>query len=259
MNSKKKLSGRDLAPLVLMALALATVMAAQVKTTTSTTQGTSSQEVTVEKGEVMSVAGNDLFVKMENGEVRHFPNVPESARVTVDGQEMGIHDLKPGMKLQRTITTTTTPQTVTTVQTVTGKVWNVMPPSSVILTLKDGKNQQFTIPKGQKFMVDGQMTDVNQLKKGMTVTATKVVEAPETAVHEAREVTGTMPPPVEEIKPDMPILVAHAEPAPVPAEAPAQTETAENKLPQTGTSLPAFALLAIAIFSLGFSSKRMWN
>ena len=78
------------------------------------------------------VTGNDLVVKMSDGEIRHFPNVPESTRVTVDGQQLGIHDLKPGMTLQRTITTTTTPKVITTTQSVTGKVWYVQPPSSVI-------------------------------------------------------------------------------------------------------------------------------
>jgi hypothetical protein len=76
------------------------------------------------------------------------------------------------MKLQRTIATTTTSQTVTTVQTVTGKVWNVNPTNSVILTLEDGTNQQFKIPKGQKFNVDGQETDARGLRKGMKISAT---------------------------------------------------------------------------------------
>ena len=71
----------------------------------------------------MTVSGNDLVVKMADGTIRNFENVPESARVTVDGKQLGIHDLKPGMKLQRTITTTSTPMTITTVQTVKGKVW----------------------------------------------------------------------------------------------------------------------------------------
>src|SRR6516165_12654113 len=116
---------------------------AQVQTQTSTTHGPASREVKVDRGTVESVEGNDLFVKMEDGSTRHFPNIPESARVTVGGQQLGIHDLKPGMKLERTITTTTTPEVVTTVQTVTGKVWHVTPPNSVILTLEDGTNQQF--------------------------------------------------------------------------------------------------------------------
>jgi hypothetical protein len=117
-------------------------------------------------------------VKMDDGTIRHVANVPESTKVNVDGRELGIHDLKPGMKLQRTISTTTTPQTITTVKTVTGKVWHISPPSSVILTLEDGTNQQFKIPKGQKFTVDGQQMDAWGLKKGMRVSATTTTATP---------------------------------------------------------------------------------
>src|SRR6516162_8603476 len=129
--------------LAIASLAFALGVNAQVQTTTTTTTGKAAKEVQVERGEVVTVAGNDLVVKMEDGTIRHFPNIPESARITVDGKQLGIHDLKPGMKLQRTITTTTSPQTVTTVQTVTGKVWYVNPPNSVILTMENGKNQSF--------------------------------------------------------------------------------------------------------------------
>jgi hypothetical protein len=148
-------------------------MSAQVQTQTTTTTHQASVETKVDRAEVVHVSGNDLVVKMEDGTIRHIPNVPESARVTVDGQQLGIHDLKVGMKLQRTITTTTTPKTITTVQSVSGKVWHVNPPSSVILTLQDGKNQQFKIPKDQKFNVDGQMVDAWGLKKGMNISAKK--------------------------------------------------------------------------------------
>src|SRR6516225_4715250 len=163
---------------------------AQVQTETDTTAGKATKTVQVEKGEVLVVQGNDLIVKMADGTIRHFPNVPESARVMVDGQQLGIHDLKPGMKLQRTITTTTTPQMVTTVQTVTGTVWQVTPPLSVILTMENGQNQSFKIPKGQKFNVNGEMVDAFGLKKGMKVTATKITEAPETIVAQQKTVTG---------------------------------------------------------------------
>src|SRR5215470_16808643 len=161
-------------------LGFALSVSAQVKTETTTEAGAPSKEATVEHGEVVLVQGNDLFVKMEDGSIKHIANVPDSARVDVDGQQLGIHDLKPGMKLQRTVTVTTTPQVITTVKTVTGKVWHVNPPGSVILTLEDGTNQQFKIPKGQKFTVNGQQTDAWGLKKGMTVSATKVVEEPVT-------------------------------------------------------------------------------
>src|SRR5215469_3727482 len=159
-------------------LSCAIWLAAQVQTNTTETSHAATVQTTVERGEVVYVSGNDLVVKMDDGSLRHFSNVPESARVTVDGQELGIHDLKTGMKLQKTVTTTTTPKTITTVKTVTGKVWHVTPPTSVILTLDDGTNQQFKIPKDQKFNVDGQMVDAWGLKKGMKISATKVVEEP---------------------------------------------------------------------------------
>ena len=221
-----------------MCLAFTLSTAAQVKTETTTERGQAVQEATVERGEVVLVSGNDLVVKMENGEIRHFANVPESVKVTVDGKELGIHDLKPGMKLQRTLTVTTTPKTITTVQTVTGKVWQITPPNSVILTLEDGTNQQFKIPKGQKFTVDGQETDAFGLKKGMNVSATKIVEVPETEVEHQRQLTGSMPPPPPPPPADAPILIAQLEPAPAPA-APA----APAELPKTGSLLPLIGLL----------------
>ncbi|WP_035347963.1 hypothetical protein [Edaphobacter aggregans] len=232
-----------------LGLAFAVQTSAQVQTTTTTTAGESSHKVKVDRGEVYAVNGNDLIVKMEDGSFQHFPDVPETARATVDGKQLGIHDLKPGMKLQRTIVTTTTPMTVTTIQTVTGKVWHVSPPRSVILTLENNTNQEFKIPQDQKFNVDGQMVDAFALKKGMIVTATKIVEVPTVVSSLEKNVTGTMPqeaatpqkgetaptksaePPTAtkpkpatgtvppSPPPDAPLLIAEGEPTAVPAEA----------------------------------------
>jgi LPXTG-motif cell wall-anchored protein len=228
-------------------------VSAQVQTKTST-EGQKAAIVTqVEHGEVVYVSGNDMVVRMEDGTIRHFTNVPESARVTVDGKQLGIHDLTPGMKLERTITTTSVSKTITTVQSVTGKVWHVNPPTSVILTLADGSNQQFKIPKNQKFKVDGQMVDAWGLKKGMNVAATKIVEVPVVSVSEQRNVTGTAPvvaaaaPPPQPPPPDTPILIAEAAPEPAPAE-----------LPKTASSLPLIGLLGLLLLvsSLGLRKAR---
>lgn len=229
-------------------LTLALSTSAQVKTETTTTAGQATQEVQVDRGEVVYVSGNSLVVKMEDGSLRHFENVPDSARVTVNGKELGIRDLQPGMKLERTITTTTVPKTITTVQTVTGKVWNVNPPRTVILTLEDGTNQQFTIPKNQKFKVDGQETDAWGLKKGMRISATKVVEVPEEEISQQRSVTGTAPPPPPAPAADEPILIAVAAPAPAAEEAPAS-------LPATGSPLPLIGLLGVLSLFSGLGLK----
>jgi LPXTG-motif cell wall-anchored protein len=236
-------------------LAFAVSASAQVQTTETTTHGKSTTEVKVDRGEVMLVEGNDLIVKMEDGTIRHVPNIPESARIAVDGKYLGIHDLKPGMKLQRTITTTTTPKTITTVQTVTGKVFHVSPPNSVILTLEDGTNQSFKVPKGQKFNINGQETDAFGLKKGMKISATRIVEEPITVVEHQRQVTGKMPTPPPAPPADVPILIVMAIPTPSPAaETPAATPA---ELPKTGSELPLIGLLGLVCFSASLGLKLL--
>jgi LPXTG-motif cell wall-anchored protein len=234
--------------------ALAISTNAQIQTETSTTEGRTTMQVQFERGEVVLVDGNDLVVKMEDGTIRHFPNVSESATATVDGKQLGIHDLKPGMKLQRSIITSSTPQTITTVQTVTGKVWHVSPPTSVILTLEDGTNQSFKIPTGQKFTIDGQQVDAFGLRKGMVVTATKIVEVPEVVVSQRKYVSGTIP---EAPPADVPMLIASGEPTSSPrAASPAETTPAlATKLPKTGSRLPLVGLIGLLLVSASFGVK----
>jgi RNase P/RNase MRP subunit p29 len=243
-----------------LCLLLSAVVMAQVKTKTSTSTQQPTVETKVERGEVVYVSGNDLVVKMEDGQIRNFSNVPESARITVGGQQLSVHDLKPGMKLERTITTTTTPQTVTTVKTVTGTVWQVMPPTSVTLTLEDGTNQQFTIPKGQKFMVNGQETDAFGLRKGMKISATKIVTAPENVVSEQRKVTGEMPapPPTEAIQGPLLIESGAAQPAEVAQAKPTEAQPRPKELPQTASELPLMGLMGTLVLLSGFVVSAFW-
>lgn len=253
----KSRSGRQLVWLMLalgaFGIALTTNMSAQVQTETYSTTGQATTEVKVDRGTVVLVDGNDLVVKAEDGHLVHFANVPESARATVDGQELGIHDLKPGMTLERTITTTTTPQMITTVKRVSGTVWAVNPPSSVILTLEDGTNQAFKIPNGQKFNIDGQTTDAFGLKRGMKVSATKVVEEPETVVEQQKQVTGSAPPPPDPAA-DLPLLVLVILPVDAPAES-APAEIASAALPQTASQLPLIGILGLLSLAAGFGLR----
>lgn len=241
------------------ALALALNSRAQVQTEITTNPaGPTATEVQVDRAKVVLVDGNDLFVRTENGRLVHFANVPESARATVNGQQLGIHDLKPGMTLERTITTTTTPMMVTTVKKVTGTVWYVNPPTSVVLTLEDGTNKQFNIPEGQKFNIDGQITDAWGLKQGMKITATKVTEAPEEVVEQKRLITGTMPP---EPPADLPIVIAFVDvisQAPPPVRT-TTTEMTPPALPKTASPLPLIGILgALALISgLGLRISRL--
>jgi len=237
-----------------LCLALAASISAQVQTQTSTATGKTTKEVTIENGEVVAVEGNSLFVKMSDGTLRDFPNVPESAKVTVDGQQLGVHELKPGMKLQRTTITSTTPQVVTTVETVTGKVWHVTPPLSVILTMENDVNQKFKIPDGQKFMVDGKEVDAWGLKKGMKVTAMRITETPLTSVSQHTQVTGTM-------SAGDPVLIAKGGAAGGETGGTSGAGGAGNgsgQLPKTATGLPLMGILGLLLIStsLGMSLLR---
>jgi hypothetical protein len=240
-------------------LVFAVAMLAQDTTRTQTTTGAGSKNFKVERGEVVYVQGNDLVVKMENGEIRSV-TVPDSARATVDGKELSVHDLKPGMKLQRTIVTTATPRTVTTVRTIQGKVWQVSAPNSVILTLPDNTNKQYRIPKDQKFTIDGQEMTAFELKKGMNVSATVLTAVPETVVAEQRKVTGSAPPPpptppiqgalLIETPAPAPKTMAAAAPAPAPEPAPA-------KLPKTASAMPLIGLLGLLCSGLSLGMRML--
>ena len=238
-----------------LCIAFSLPLAAQVETKKTDVQGEPTKEVKVERGEIIYINGNSVVIKMEDGSLRHFDNVPDSVSFMVDGKAVNIHNAKVGMKLEKQTVTTTNPRIITTVETVTGKVWQVMPLNTVILTLENGQNQQFKIPKNQKFMVDGQETDAWGLKKGMKVEAQRVTEVPETVVAQEVHRTGSAPPPPAP-RQDVPILVAIAQPAPPPVET-AAAESTPTKLPKTASDLPLIGLLGAFFCVLSLMSMAI--
>jgi len=251
---------------LLLAATIGTVLTAmpalaQDRTVTTTRTGAPTTAYQVERGTVTYVSGNDLIVKMENGDVRYF-NVPDTAKATVDGKELTVHQLKPGMKLQRTIALTETPKTVTTVRTIQGKVVQVIAPLTVILSFPQGPNKEYRIPADQKFIVNDKEMTVFDLRPGMTIGATAVTTSEQVSVAETRTTTGTAPapPPAVAARPATPpqtgaLLIEVPAPAPAPAAAPARAaapapappapEPAPVKLPKTGSDLPWIGLLGL--------------
>lgn len=228
--------------------ALSLTVSAQVKTAETVIDGQATQQVTVERGEVAWVSGNNLMVKAESGELRYFPNVPSTARANVGGKQLGIAELKPGMKLERTTITTTTPRTIRTVRSVSGTVWAVPSPNAVILTLDNRTNQRFSIPKDQKFIVDGKEIDALGLRPGMRISASAVGEQVETTVATTRTTTGTAPPPP--VAPPAPppaqmaILIIEAPPTPTPAPV-ATAGALPQELPKTAGLTPLLGLIGL--------------
>lgn len=266
--------------LTLLALAMfvlfcATSILAQETTKTTEQTGQAQQEVSIHRGEVVYVSGNDLVVKdLDSGELKEFV-VPDSARATVDGKEVSVHDLKPGMTLERTITTVTNPKLVTKVTTIQGQIWQVNPPRHVILRMPDGQNKEYRIPENQKFIVEGKEVDAFHLRQGQNVTATVITEVPVTEVSQNQTVTGTAPLAAPETPPMQGALLIDesfaehaATPAPPQGGAMAQnagepekteTATAENKprLPQTGSALPLLTLLGLLLSGAGFAVSKL--
>jgi hypothetical protein len=222
----------------------------------------------VERGEVLAVYGNDIVVKMDTGEVRHY-TAPPGATANVDGKQITVQDLRPGMKLQRTTITTTTDRVVTSMRTTQGTVWQVNAPY-VIFTGPDGKNKQVKVPEGTKFTIEGEPKTVFELRKGMRFTATIMTQAPETLVTSTRSTTGTAPPPPKPViatvpaRIEGPILIEEtpaAKPAqvaqstPPPAAAPRAPEPAPKTLPKTGSPFPMMGLLGLTLSMAGFGIR----
>jgi len=231
--------------------ASATVMAQQdmPKTTSEQIKGESSVKTEQLSGTVVAVEGNDLLVRMSSGGFRNFI-VPESRKFTVDGQDVSVQDLKPGTRLTATVTTTTTPVTERTTTVGTGKVWYVSG-NTVVLTLPNNENRMYKVNEDYKFNVHGQPASVHDLRKGMVISAQKIVEAPRTEVAANTTVTGHAPPPPKPVVAEAPAPAMH-EPAPAaaaPAPAPAPTEVAESKLPaklpKTGSQLPLAGIAGV--------------
>ena len=88
--------------------------------------------------------------------------------------------------------TTTQPVTVRTTSVLNGTVAWVQG-NYVVLTLDNGENHEYHVPATFKFVVDGKPASVSELKPGMKVSATKIVEEPHTELASNMVVTGTSP------------------------------------------------------------------
>ena len=180
--------------------------------------------------------------------------VPDSDKFHIDGRELSVDGLKPGMKLTESIITTTTPRYVNTVRTIEGKVWHVNAPKTVILSFPDGTNKRYSVPDHAKFTINGEKKSVFDLRKGMKVLATVVTDETQTVSESAKRVVGEAPVPETPqqvgtlliIRPRMvePITTASAEPLP-------------QELPKTGSTLPLIGLLGTLAVAASFGLRAI--
>jgi hypothetical protein len=201
----------------------------------------------VQNAEVIHVSGHEIVVELENGKLELL-NLPKDFKFDVDGKHLTVHELKPGMKLNQEIHTVTTPEEVTTVRTVNGKVFHVSAPH-VILAFPDGEHKRYTVPEGIVFNIQGEEKTVFDLKKGMEVSATVVTVTPQEVATTHTVVTGQAP-----LRPEVPfegpLLIEPLVKTPAPAVTAAVEQPKETKLPQTGSFLPLTGLLGFAFLAV---------
>jgi hypothetical protein len=174
------------------ALSLAVSAQAQATQAKQSVPGAPKVTTTQLKGEVAYLQGDYLIAKMiPSGTYRLFV-LKTGKTATIDGVVMPLNKAPVGTVLTADVTVTETPVIDRTISTLKGKVW-VASPTSVILTLENGENKQYDIPSGFKFDVEGKKLEAMELRQGMNLVATKIVESPRTEVTMDNVVTGVGP------------------------------------------------------------------
>jgi len=240
------------------------------RTTKHDIAGTPTVKTEKLSGTVVAREGNTLIVRMASGDIRTF-TPPDSRKFIIDGTELTSNQLKPGTKLNATVTTTTTPITERTTTIGSGKVWYVAG-NTVIVTLPNGENRQYKVDENYRFNIGGQKASVHELKKGMVINAEKVVEAPKTVLAENIAVTGHAPPEPKPVRSEIAQAPTPAAPAPAPAPrhqaaaapaatpeaAPAQVaQTPKPQLPATGSSLPLIGAIGLMLIAGSFGLRSI--
>jgi hypothetical protein len=208
--------------------------------------------------EVLAVEGNRLDVRMPEG-TREI-TVPEDFRFTVNGQSMSVHELKPGMKGEATITTRTTVVPVTVTEVKNGTVMKST--GATIILRTDQGIRSFTQDevdkRGVKIIRQGKPAQLSEFHEGDVLSATIITSKPPSIMTE-REVTAALaavPAPVAtagvDPAPAPPRAVASAQPA--PAQAPvAASAAAAPALPKTASSRPMVAFAGVLLLAAGLA------
>jgi LPXTG-motif cell wall-anchored protein len=207
----------------------------------------------IRTGEVLWVQGNTVIVRGPAGVTRF--DVDDDVRFNLDGKEVSVHELKPGVKFTATVKTTTTPIQEYATEVKQAEVVNVLG-STITIRNSNGEYKKFTADDIKNINVtitiDGKAVNASQLKKGDRISATIITPLPPTSMTET-EVAAvlTSPPP--------PPPVAAPAPKPAPAAAP-PAEPKPAKLPKTGSSLPLVGFAGLLALALGaaLSVRRRW-
>ncbi len=135
--------------------------------------------------------GSQLVVRLPEG-TREL-TVPADFRFTVDGKQLAVSELKPGMKGTATITTKTTVTPVTVTEVKNGTVMQTSGGSVLVKTDEGFKNftQGDLDKRGVKIVKDGKPIDLSSLRRDDRLTATIITSKPPRVLTE-KEVNATL-------------------------------------------------------------------
>lgn len=223
--------------------------------------------VDVRNFEVLSVDGNNLVVRDQNGTNEY--TVPEDFRFTVDGRKLSVKELKAGMKGTATVTTKTTitPVTVTEIREAV-----VVDATNYAMTVRGTEglkrfSQSQLDERGVQILKEGKIIRIRDVRKGDVITATIVSKDAPVVVTE-KEVQATLAPPKAESAPTAtaPAVASTAQPAAAPPATtpPPVAVPAKAAQPQAveGTSPWVWYVLIAVVVVLGwflFGRKKKQN
>jgi len=240
---------------------LCAVIVCLTGSTASAQQTTTSQTSTVHFT-VVAVDGNTVTVKTREKGAEEI-TVNEDFRFTVDGKQVSVHELQPGMTGTAKITTTTTTTPVVVTEVKNGTVAKVVGNSIVVQNEKG--YQMFTeadaAKRGVEIIKNGQKADFSSLHEGDRLSATIVTTHPPKIVTKRQIDANFAAPAAAATRPaSRPSGSTAAAPhssapaaqsaAPAPASAPAATagETPhKKKLPKTASPFPLVGLIGLVL------------
>ena len=205
-------------------------------------QGATATESVTQKsrnisGVVETVAGNKVVLREADG--LHEYNPPAGFKFQLDGRDVGVDEIKPGMSINAVVTDKVITRRVTVTRVESGTVAQVAP-GGIVLKDENGtlKSYNFKDKAGNDiyFARDGKEVPLRSVKVGDRLSGTFVTTLPAQQISQRSAVAQATEP----------------SPAPEPTAVAAATP---RKLPKTASPLPLIGLLAALSAGIALSLR----